>query len=207
MIPVNKIPTTLHIDHWQYRGDYTTDSGLTATEYTWWKDGSRDTAFPHFSVVKSTSDNPAQQGKLDTAAGYGRFDGNSAEVTKPGGLDGSKAETKKVWLLRRFHISVPYGLGTSSATNGHIFYFIDSSQHVQFSGDNRKYVRSEYRQTFIESVNRRAFLWDLLAVEFYKAAITGDPQSSFFPLAPRVAPPIITVGPQTSASFDSEEGL
>lgn len=209
MIPVSKIPTKLVIDHWTYGGAYISNNSHGDVEFTWYLGGKKDTLDPHFSVVKAASDYTKDQGMLATDAGLVTYRGNSAEVQQfTNGLDGSPgSKSTKMWLLRKFHISVPLDGGNSQA-NGHIFYRVTSAQHVEHCGDNRNHLRGGLRDLFIKKADL-VNTWHALATGFYQAAIQGyhAPNASVMSMTPVLPPPTVTVGPQTSAVFDSSEGL
>jgi hypothetical protein len=208
MIPVSKIPTTLLIDHWTYGGTYMSNNNHGDSEYTWYRDGRKDTLDPHFSVVKATSKYRGDQDKLHTGAGLVSYSGNDATVTTFNGLDKPKGSTtKKMWLLRKFHVSIPLESG-GGQTNGHIFYRVTAAQHVEYCGDNRDHLRDPLYSAFVNKLTLFN-TWHALAIAFYRAAIQGyyAPNASFMPMQTVLPPPTIIVGPQTSAAFDSEEGL
>jgi hypothetical protein len=208
MIPVNKIPLKLDIEHWTCGGTYISDSAGASEEYTWYREGKKDTSDPHISVVKKSSGHHKDADKQSTGAGVVTYQGNSATVTTYRGLDGSAGSEKKVWLLRKFHISIPLGSGSSTA-NGHLFYRVASAQHVEYCGDNAKFLREELRAIFLQKTNLYVNTWHALALGFYQAAIKDyrEPNASFMPMQRVLPPPTVTVGPQTSAAFDAEHGL
>jgi hypothetical protein len=208
MISVSKIPTSLLIEHWTYGGTYVTNNSHGDSEYTWYRNGKKDTQDPHFSVVKAASNYPQDKDTLQTGAGLVSYSGNSATATTFNGLDKPKGSTtKKVWLMRKFHISIPLDSG-GGQTSGHIFYRVTSAQHVEYCGDNHARLREPLCSAFI---SKMALIntWHALAISFYQAAIQGyyAPNASFMPMQPVLPPHTVIVGPQTSAVFDSSEGL